>query len=281
MIIELVLANYNFFLEFFMKKAELILVAFVVILAFTRCSKDDGNSTHYWLADLDNPFIGEWEALIPSMGNARSVFEFKADGTFTCVFPDLPEEYGGGVIYTGGYLVKGNVQVTFLSWDGGIGGYTFQVVDNDTINVTEIDEVNEDGSFELGNTAPFTRLSGSQVNKETEPFVLNNNLIGGTWGESHTPYKAKYHFNVNGTGTMEFAEEAQITFDIAYSVFHDDGIDNEILVVFMSGPNTFTAYSFVGEGQDTIAVQEIAGIEMEQSGPAATYRDSITFTRSQ
>jgi hypothetical protein len=38
----------------------------------------------------------------------------------------------------------------------------FKVVDNDTIRVTKIDEVNDDGSFELGNTTSFTRFPGKQ-----------------------------------------------------------------------------------------------------------------------
>jgi hypothetical protein len=182
-----------------MKRTKWILAPFVLVLTFFGCSGSGGGGDSVWLTGLQNPFIGQWQSNIPSMGNAKAVFEFKTDGAFTCIFPDLPQEQGGGVTYTGGYLVKGNVQVTFLSGDGGIGGYTFKVVDNDTINVTEIDEVNETaGEFTLGNTAPFTRVPGSPVNKDNKPFVLSNALIGGTWKETATPYHAEYSYKADG-----------------------------------------------------------------------------------
>jgi Zn/Cd-binding protein ZinT len=252
---------------------------------FLACpaTDDEGDKDDIWLAELSNPFLGKWQANIPSMGNAKAVFEFKTDSTFTCEFPDLPQDKGGGVIYTGGYLVKGNVQVTFLSGDGGIGGYTFEVVDNDTINVTEIDDVNEEtGAYTFGNTAPFTRVPNSAVNKENKPFALTNTLIHGTWKETTTPYKAEYTYKADGTGTMSYTVSGQLVpSGLAYSVFHDAGIDKDVLITFMTETKTFAAYAFEQtEESDAISVKEITEVTMGQQGPSATYGAAVRFTRT-
>ena len=261
-----------------MKRTKWILTAFVMVLIFFGCSKKDGNDV--WLADLSNPFIGQWQSEIPSMGNAKAVFEFKTDGTFTCVFPDLPLEYGGGVIYTGGYLVKDNVQVTFLSGDGGMGGYTFAVIANDALSVTEIDEVNEaTGEYNHGNTAMFTRVQGSPINMENKPFALSNVLIGGTWKETTTPYQAEYFYQANGTGTMSYTGGG--TSAIAYSVFHDEGIGKDVLIMYMTATKTFASYAFEQTREaDTILVQEITGVTMGAEGPFASYGPAVIFTKN-
>jgi hypothetical protein len=254
-------------------------IAFLLVLLVSACS-DGGGEDDIWLDDLSNPFIGKWESKIPSMGNAVMISEYSTDGTFTALFPDYPE-YG---TMAGGYLVKGNVLVTFLSSDGGIGGYTFKVADNDTINVTEIDEVNDNGTFVSGNTAAFARFPGSIVNKENKPFALTNILTGGTgkWKETATPYEAEYLFKVNATGTVTYTEGGQqMPFDIVYSAFTDVGVEGTTLIIFMSGPNTFTAYSFATAGNDnTITVKEITDVSMGAQGPSVTYGTAVPFSRN-
>ena len=261
-----------------MKKAKCILVAFVVGLTLFGCSKNS-RGDDIWLKNLKNPFIGKWESEIPSMGNAKMISEFKIDGTFTCVFPDLPQEYGGGITYTGGYVAKDMVQVTFLSYDGGMGGYTFTVVDNNTIKVTEIDEIDETtGNYTYGNTASFSRIPDFPINKKNEPFSLRNVLIGGTWKETITPYRAKYSYKADGTGTMSYTGGK--TSSIAYSVFHDDGINKDVLIMYMEATKTFASYAFEQTGKDTISVQEITDLTMGAEGPSANYGTTVTFTRS-
>jgi hypothetical protein len=134
----------------------------------------------------------------------------------------------------------------------------------------------------LGNTASFTRFSGSPVNKENKPFALTTMLTGGTWKETSTAYKAEYQFKTDGTGTMKYtAGGGQQTSAIAYSVVHDQGLDKDVLVIFVSGMNTFTAYSFTQSGNNnTITVTEIIEITMGQQGPAANYGSSVTFSRT-
>ena len=249
---------------------------FVFALLAIGCSQD-GNDDTIWLKDLKNPFIGKWESMIPSMGNARMVSEYSTDGTFTSEFPDLPQEQGGGVTYTGAYLVKGNILVTFMSGDGGIGGYTFQAIDNNTISVTEIDEVDEtDGSFTFGNTASFTRFPGSTVSNVDQTFTLTNTLTGGTWKETTTPYQAEYQFNVNGSGTVKYGGQP---FDIVYSVVHDVGLNKDVLVIFMPAYNTFHPFVFT-KTDNTIEVKEITEITMGGQGPSATYDTAVTFIHS-
>jgi hypothetical protein len=245
---------------------------FVVVLLAAGCEHGPGNTV--WLKDLTNPFIGQWQSDIPS-ADATIKFEYKTDGTFTCEFPAGPDTT---MTATGGYLVKNNVQVTFLSYDGGIGGYTFAVADNDTINVTEIESVNEEtGAITSGNTAPFIRVSGSAVNKENKPFELNNSLIGGTWKETSTEYKAEYQFKADGTGTLKFNQEPP--FEIAYFAFHDEGLNKEVLVTFIPAMNAFTSYSYTINA-NSLTAQEITNVTMGDQGLSATYETGVTFTRS-
>jgi hypothetical protein len=251
----------------------------VVSFVFIGCPAD-GNGETVWLADLSNPFLGKWQSEIPSTDYAVVKFDFKQDGTFTCEFPAGPDNT---MTATGGYLVNGNVQVSFMSFDDGIGGYTFTVVDNDTIAVTEIEEVKEDGAIVPGNTAHFTRVPDSAVNKENKPFALSNILIGGTWKETATTQKVEYQFRADGTGTMKYqAGEQTVSPEIVYFTFHDQGIQKDVLVTFIPGMNAFTPYSFATENnnQNTITVSEITGVTMGEQGPSATYGEALTFTRS-
>ncbi|MDR2803673.1 MAG: hypothetical protein LBB22_05225 [Treponema sp.] len=228
-----------------------------------------------------NPFLGKWESKIPSMDNAVMVSEYKTDGTFTASFPDLPKEYGGGAAYTGAYLISGNILVTFLSTDGGISGYSFETSGKNTINVTEIDGYKNDGSFIYGNTAPFTRYTGSTSGNGDRDFTLTSILAGGTWKETMTPYLAEYQFNSDGTGILKYAGEQAAQFKIAYSTVYDSFLKTDILIVFMTGTNTFTAYSFDTTGKNTITAAEIETISMGAGGqPQASYGYKVTFTRT-
>jgi hypothetical protein len=137
------------------------------------------------------------------------------------------------------------------------------------------------GAFIFGNTAPFTRVPGSAVNREDAPFVSDSVLAGRVWKETATEYQAEYRFQDGGTGTVEYTIDGQQTpFEIAWSAFHDDGIDGDVLVVFTSGPNTFAAYAFEQAGSDTVLVKEITGVEMGAHGPAAVWGSSAVFTGS-
>jgi hypothetical protein len=107
---------------------------------------------------LSNPFIGgNWESLIPSMDNARMVSEYKANGECTVIFPDVPAEYGGGVLYTGCYIIYEDKFISYVEGDG-LGAFTFSVTNANSINVTEIEEVQEDGTIVSGNTSTFTHI---------------------------------------------------------------------------------------------------------------------------
>lgn len=254
-----------------------VLLTLGLILA--GCSQGGGGDGTgiIWLKDLNNPFIGKWQSEIPSTDYATLKFDFKQDGTFTCEFPAGPDTT---MTANGGYLVNGNVQLSFMSFDGGIGGYTFTVADNDTINVTEIAEVKEDGAIVSGNTAPFTRSSGSAINKVNKSFVLYNALIGGKWKETSTAYQAEYQFKADGSGTMKYQAGGEtVSSEIAYFAFYDEGIQTNVLVTFMPDTNGFTAYAFTTPAGNTTTVKEITEVVMEAQGPSATYGEAVPFTR--
>jgi hypothetical protein len=216
-------------------------------------------------------------------GGETGFFEFKSDGTFTVEFPDLPEEKGGPLgPFTGGYLVKDGVQVTFLSTDEGMGGFTYRVVDDNTISVTEAEN---DGSLTAGNSAPFTRVPGSPVNKGNTSFVLSNPLIGGKWSETTSGYNAEYVFTADGTGTLSYSGENP--FSIAYTVFHDAYITNDggadVLIVYMTATQTFASYLLEGDASSgTISVKEITEVAPMTGPPPpnVSYGPAITFTRN-
>ncbi|GBU23355.1 hypothetical protein R80B4_03272 [Fibrobacteres bacterium R8-0-B4] len=252
----------------------------VAALTVIGCGGDDGNDggndEGIWLAGLSNPFLGRWEFRPISAGGTLVQFNFKTDGTYECEMPEMMP----GFIMIGGYLVNGNKQVSFLSYDEGIGGYEFTVNDNNTIMVTEIDAVDDDGRITYGNTLPFTRIEGSPVNKENKPFALSNLLIGGTWKETVTPYQAEYTYKADGTGTMSYTGGG--TSAIAYSAFHDEGIDKDVLIVYMTATKTFASYAFdrIEGAEEAISVQEITEVTMGAEGLSVDYGPAVTFTRN-
>jgi hypothetical protein len=66
----------------------------------------------------------------------------------------VPPEQGG--VGSGSYFVIDNIIVSYLDFEGA-GGYTFEIKDHRTIDVTEINEVREDGTMVPGNTSTWNR----------------------------------------------------------------------------------------------------------------------------
>ncbi|MDR1215813.1 MAG: hypothetical protein LBK25_03925, partial [Treponema sp.] len=253
--------------RFFIFGLPVLLLALSLVL--TGCSDNNDNGDSIWLADLSNPFIGKWEADIPS-ANMHLIFDYKTDGTFDYEIPDMPANEGG--TGTGGYLVTDNVMISYLSFEG-VAGYTFKVVDNNTINVTEIEAVNEDGSFESGNTAPFTRVADSPVNKENKPFVLNHPYLG-KWnftGEGmeipeygSDKYNIVTNYEAKTDGMLAFDFTVSITSTGAVLMSDTDEspyfIFNNVLVVYEAGEGLETGTIAPAQGDsNTIYLTEEGG----------------------
>ncbi|WP_157784164.1 hypothetical protein [Treponema primitia] len=231
-------------------RAKLLLIGLIGLffaIALTGCPTGN-DDPDIWLAELSNPFLGKWESDIPS-AQMHLIFDYKTDGTFDYEIPGMPADEGGKG--SGGYLVTGNIMVSYLSFEGAA-GYTFKVVDNDTIDVTEIETVKGDGSFVLGETAPFTRVAGSAVNKENKPFVLNH------------PYLGKWHFEMDMTDEEEFGDteehhiivlyEAKADGTLAYDFTMDDiPIETSVASYFIFNNTTLVSYEAAeGFGTGTI-----------------------------
>jgi hypothetical protein len=211
------------------------------------------------------------------------IFDYKTDGTFDYEIPGMPANEGGKG--TGGYLVSDNVMVSYLNFEG-VAGYTFKVVNNDTIDVTEIEAVNENGTFKLGSTAPFTRVAGSPVNKENKPFVLNNPYIG-KWrcevtmdqGGTSIDVVMSYEFKTDGVVAEEFRMRVSGTDTPVgqdrvkdYPCFIFDNLDENDVLVFYEDGGDFEAMPisldvadsnimYLVEGQTTFQFARILGDE--------------------
>jgi hypothetical protein len=178
------------FYRIFGKALSTGLIAFVLLAA--GCSHGGGKSV--WLAGLSNPFLGKWQSYIPS-ANTTLTFDYKTDGTFDYEMAGVPAAQGGKG--TGGYVVYGNLMTTYLDFEGAA-VYRFKVVDNDTIDVTELEA---DGT--AGNTAPFTRVQGSAVNKENKPLELNNVFLG-KWKSDIPSANTTLTFDYKTDGTFDY-----------------------------------------------------------------------------
>jgi hypothetical protein len=200
------------------------------------------------------------------------IFDYKTDGTFDYEIPGLPADQGGAG--SGGYLVNGNVMVTYLESEGAA-GYIFKVVNNDTIDVTEIDEVKEDGEWVLGNTAPFTRVVGSPVNKENKPVVLNNPFIG-KWTADIPDEEAEggaYHT------TQEYRTDGIAIFSMDPPVYEFPPyyyfVTGDVMVTFEpSVYKSYEGYTFVQESNGTLSVTELLEVQADGTrvaGVTATF----------
>ena len=119
----------------------------------TSGTENSANGAAFNLADFSNPFLGEWQSEIPS-ANTTLTFNYKADGTFDYEMAGVSADQGGKG--TGCYIVYGDKQVSYFDYEGAA-SYSFSVVDQDTIDVTELEQ-SEQGEVVPGNTAQFIRV---------------------------------------------------------------------------------------------------------------------------
>jgi hypothetical protein len=222
-----------------------IFTILVAVLSMFGCSAKNDEAA-FVLAEMDNPFIGKWQSDIPS-ANTTLIFDYKPDGTFDYEMTGVPAEQGG--VGTGGYAVYDGVMVTWLDFEGAA-AYRFEVVDNDTINVTEL-EADENGRLADGNTAPFTRVEGSDVNKENTPLKLSNAFIG-KW-ETDLPD--------DGFTVLEYSSDGTFTYDLTEVPEEEGGKGDGLYTVFgdkkvlyYSAYAMMECFSFETVNSDTINV---------------------------
>jgi hypothetical protein len=207
-----------------------------------------GDDPDIWLLRKANPFPGKWEASIPSMGGAILQFDYKTDGTFEAEFM--------GQTMTGGYLVTGNQMFTYLSFEG-IAEYSFKVVDNDTISVTEWENGEEEG------TTYFTRTAEYSGSWET---VMTGNPFIGKWSSTiPSMNNTAIQFDYKLDGTFDWSMDGFGVGVGSYFVLKNvevpkgDGEETETVNILVSylGFEGAAGYTFGDENDGTIAVTEI------------------------
>ncbi|MDR3301855.1 MAG: hypothetical protein LBT01_04895 [Spirochaetaceae bacterium] len=220
------------------------LVCLFVGFIISGCNNDPED---IWLARKANPFLGKWEAAIPSMGGAILQFDYKTDGTFEAEFM--------GQTMTGGYLVTGNQMFTYLSFEG-IAEYSFKVVDNNTISVTEW----EDGAPE--GTTSFIRTANYWGNWET---VMSNSFLGKWNSTIPSMENAAIHFDYKLDGTFDWSMDGFGVGVGSYFILNsvevptetEGGTETVNIMVSYLGFEGAAGYTFVVTNDNTIAVTEI------------------------
>ncbi|MDR2638896.1 MAG: hypothetical protein LBC09_03545 [Helicobacteraceae bacterium] len=129
-----------------------------------------------WLTEEANPFLGEWSSAIPSMGGAILDFKYERNGTVEISYQ--------GQISTNAYIVANGYMVTYLDIEG-VGAYTYKVIDNNTIIVTEGEFDEASGAFTPEKTTQLNRKPNTDNFKDADrttqlskPFNADNNLTG-------------------------------------------------------------------------------------------------------
>jgi hypothetical protein len=174
----------------------------------------------------------------------------------------VPADQGGKG--TGGYVVYNDLMVSYLDFEGAA-VYTFKVVDNDTIAVTEL-EVDGSGKLVPGNTAPFTRVQGSDVNRENKPLKLDNVFLG-KWRSYIPSAETTLTFDYKSDGTFDY-EMAGVPGGKGTGCYIVYG-DKQVSYLDFEG---VAAYTFVKAGNDTINVTELEQINGEfVSGQTAPF----------
>ncbi|MDR0904870.1 MAG: hypothetical protein LBN00_01630 [Oscillospiraceae bacterium] len=245
-----------------MKKTLSLLIALAMCAALAACG-NGGDAPHneptpaaggqtvddFTLAELSNPFLGKWQSDIPSAGMTL-IFDYKADGTFDYEMVGVPAEEGG--VGSGGYVVYDNIQVTWLDFEGAA-AYTFEVVDNDTINVTELG-IDENGGPVTGSTAPFTRVADSPVNKADIPFELANPFLG-AWNSSVESEGSVFvlDYSTNGTVGYDWTMGEQGGNGIGCYIVYSDK-----MVIYYPEYNSVETYTFAPIDADNLSVTELA-----------------------
>ncbi|MDR1263662.1 MAG: hypothetical protein LBK46_09280, partial [Oscillospiraceae bacterium] len=214
----------------------------------------DADAEDIWLAGYANPFLGVWQSDIPS-ADATLTFSFKPDATFDYELSNVPADQGG--VGSGGYIVSRNVMVSFLAFEGAA-GYVFEVVDNDTIDVTEIIDVVE-GEPVLGETAPFARVEGSEPPSEDLPFKLDNPFVGLWEAELPNDENPDELFSV----LMEYKDDGTGLFTLKPDMVFPEAryfVSDNYLVTYSPWETAYEMFSFTVLDDQTIEATEVLAI---------------------
>ncbi len=245
---------------------SLILILMLLCSVLVACGDSGSAGTNPdWLAEVSNPFIGEWKSDKAADGTELT-FTGKTDGSFEYVMEGLSEGKKNG---SGSYLIFDQA-ILFYFDSGLIQSNQFNVVDNDTIALTAF-TLDEMGQPVLGETLNIYRV-GKAESTENQPLNLPDSiLIGHKWSANipegtdplNISYPAEFEFNRNGTVVISFlgmgealgfdTEDAPYTF--SWLVFDDkiimltateEGGEIKQLQFTQNDDNSLTVNGFTG-----------------------------------
>ena len=215
-----------------------------------------------WLADLSNPFVGQWLCEMPEQG-ALVTFDCRSDGTYSYEIEAMGIKGGGG------YVAFDGILVTLDS--GAAEAFAYIVKDNDTIDVTEL-VVGTDGTNSYGETVVFRRNPDSISPIENAAFKLDNVFLG-KWQSAIPSAGTTLTFDYKSDGTFSYMMEG---------VPEDQGgkgiglyiIDGEYQASYLDYEGA-AVYRFEVADADNINVTEL---ELDEQGESVS-GDTALFTR--
>jgi Zn/Cd-binding protein ZinT len=243
-----------------------------------------------WLDGLKNPFIGEWKS-DPDEDGIILTFTGKSDGTFQYTMQNLPEGAPYPSNGNGSYIIREDKVIVSYFDFGLIKSNIFRVIDNNTVEMTELTLVN--GEKITGNATNFHR-QGSPESTEDVPIVLPNNIIiRKKWNaaipEPEDPdfsgYPTTWEFDNNGTVICTFIGMGEVlgfsTEDAPYYFSYVIFGDKLVLYAESSDGSEIRVYKF--ESKNSGSVIEVTRLVLASGGLFVTDQAdgaSFNFTDS-
>ncbi|MDR0664383.1 MAG: hypothetical protein LBF86_02530 [Helicobacteraceae bacterium] len=204
--------------------------------------------------------------------SATADFKFETNGTVEVSFAGLG-------VFTGAYVVKDGYQVTFFDFEG-IAAYSYAVIDNNTISVTE-GEFDGVGGFTAENTTSFKRKASSQIIKQdiaadlSKPSNADNNLTG-AWQALLPPETEDDGYSKTIQVFLPNGDYQYLSVDPYMSMQFQYSTINDVFFIFLP-PYGAEAFQYATKTDGNITVTPIIGVN--ENGRILDASKATDFTK--